>query len=345
MDFTSYLFNTLLEENDTKFTEAIFRCIIIISQQENIANSIPANVIEKLNEYKNDEKLAKLSQQIINIQNPNSDFRSSLTKKWPIINAETLDPLLERTITNRFFSNVYTPISSSRSKSNDTRIVHSVLKQSKGEDISRSSHTSKVSSVDRSLADNSFQPNVLESHPRELIRRGLRSAMKRPDISLTMNNIAISFNPYKTGKMGSISPIKKPQFMTNYSPHKIRRTSKPSNELHIINTGEYKEAKEQLYESFMNTNLLDKSSIESKMARNLLDLREIEAEGLRKGTGCTTIKGLANWYGSSKDYAKSYSSILYGVVSIQKTDKIIGLLHLIATENLGLIVNNPNIIN
>ena len=69
MDFASYLFNTLLEKNDIKFTEAILRCIIAISQQEDITNSIPAYVIEKLNEYKNAAKIGKLYNQIIYIQN------------------------------------------------------------------------------------------------------------------------------------------------------------------------------------------------------------------------------------------------------------------------------------
>ncbi len=67
-----------------------------------------------------------------------------------------------------------------------------------------------------------------------------------------------------------------------------------------ISLAQYRGQEEALFDKYMDTELTDKSNPESKAARNLLGLGMIEATGVKKSTGCNTLRDLVEWYSSAQ---------------------------------------------
>jgi len=161
--------------------------------------------------------------------------------------------------------------------------------------------------------------------PKESIRRGLRSTLQKP-ISTLGESMEI--------------PLRRAKFKTDYN---VENEKLPSlKDVHKIDIEEYLGQEDKLYEEFMEISLVDKD--EGKIVRNLLGLGLIEANGLKKSTGCNTFKELVEWYSNANDYSKVFSIILYGVISIKKAEKLLSLIHIIASKKLKYAINNPNII-
>jgi hypothetical protein len=110
-----------------------------------------------------------------------------------------------------------------------------------------------------------------------------------------------------------------------------------------ISVGQYAGCEDILFNNFMDVNLCDSKVTESKVARNLLGVGQIEMGGLKRATNLNTVRELVEWYSTTNDFIKVYSLILYGVVSSKKADKLLCILHLLATKKLKYKVHNPYI--
>jgi hypothetical protein len=106
-----------------------------------------------------------------------------------------------------------------------------------------------------------------------------------------------------------------------------------------INTGEYAGNEDRLYENYMDVDIGNKRTIEGKQARNLLGLGIIEVTGLRKVTGCNTLRKLVEWYVSASNPLRTYSLVLYALASTKRTEKFLSTVHLIGTRKMGYKVN------
>jgi len=110
-----------------------------------------------------------------------------------------------------------------------------------------------------------------------------------------------------------------------------------------IDVRQYAGHEDLLYAKYMDIDIADKVSNDSKMVRNLLGIGGMEAGALKKATEKNTLRELIDWYSSTKDYIKLYSILLYGIMSSKRADKIMCILHLIATQKLQHKIYNPYI--
>jgi len=110
--------------------------------------------------------------------------------------------------------------------------------------------------------------------------------------------------------------------------------------LNPINTGEYAGNEDRLYENYMDVDISNKKVTEGKQARNLLGLGMIEVTGLRKVTGCNTLRKLVEWYVTANSPLRTYSLVLYALASTKRTEKFLSIVHLIGTRKMGYKVNN-----
>eukprot|EP00826_Nyctotherus_ovalis_P009206 TRINITY_DN12424_c0_g2_i1.p1 TRINITY_DN12424_c0_g2~~TRINITY_DN12424_c0_g2_i1.p1 ORF type:complete len:361 (-),score=38.27 TRINITY_DN12424_c0_g2_i1:91-1173(-) len=110
-----------------------------------------------------------------------------------------------------------------------------------------------------------------------------------------------------------------------------------------IDASQYAGHEDLLYAKYMDTDYTDKTSPDSKAVRNVLGIGSIEASGLKKSTEKHTLRQLVDWYVAAKDFAKFFSVLLYGIISSKRAEKIMCILHLIATQKLNRRVYNPYI--
>jgi len=234
-------------------------------------------------------------------------------------------------------------------------------------------HKYSPSSTENFNIQHNSTPKIDYTLPKVEVRRGLKSAVKRQMNTTTItepqnasfiqnaNIMNTSFTSNANANQNKMSiiqtPTKKVRFnTTDYNNQAenttyIEKTDKMMIKLpqigiipQKIKIEQYRGQEDPIFDKFMDTNLLDKTLTESKLARNLLGIGVIEATGLKKATGCATIKGMVGWYSSSLDFVKAHSMILYGVISAQRAEKIMAILHLLATKKMGYQIRNPNII-
>eukprot|EP00826_Nyctotherus_ovalis_P062695 TRINITY_DN9119_c0_g1_i8.p1 TRINITY_DN9119_c0_g1~~TRINITY_DN9119_c0_g1_i8.p1 ORF type:complete len:313 (+),score=58.56 TRINITY_DN9119_c0_g1_i8:544-1482(+) len=307
-DIVSALSGVVRTVHDESVVNAALKLFIAISQQYVI--DFPKDIIQKI---KNLE--GKVAQELVKAIASGPDIEA--TKKWPLIDMKEAELLLK--------ANSDTAASNSRSKpalpERSTAKPVSVLR--------RDAAPVDLSSVE--VKDVPIQFNPCQAESREFIRRGLKATLRRPISTLgdSVNNSSME------------TPLRRAKFRTDYNAQNPKLPL--LKETHKIDTDQYSGQEEKLFAHFMEQSLTDKDTSESKMVRNMLGLGMIEATGVKKATGCGTLKELVEWYVASSEWSKVFSTVLYGVISVKKAEKLVALMHLIATKKLHYEINNPNI--
>jgi len=136
--------------------------------------------------------------------------------------------------------------------------------------------------------------------------------------------------------------IKVEEHKTNCDSPKIAAAAVPTVKIvKKFNPNIYIASVDKILKKYMDTNITDKKTVEGKAARNLLGLGMIEVNGIKKVTGCSSIRKLVEWYVSANDHLRTYSLLLYGISSTKYTEKFISIIHLLATKRMNYKVNNP----
>lgn len=327
-----YLFEILMTTKDKEFTEIALKTILTLAQWARIADFGEPLVISRLKALKNEgEAIETLAQRVLAAFD--SNLKPSPTKRWPELNLAALEPLLVVSSPEAFVKSGGVYAASSK------RVLQPSFNESNNMEMAEKGQH-------ESPAINYYQTK--ERQPNEYIRRGYKANVSLHPLNARgqMSSTANEYNGVK-----NITPLKKPKCTTDYSANRLETTSgKVLNlpllsEVHTFDPREHAESAEQVYEKYMDTDLTEKLLSEGKIARKMLGLGVIEAAGVKRATGCGNVRRLVEWYVSAKDYTKAYSLILYGVITMKKADKVMSLLHLIATMKMGYSVRNPHVVN
>lgn len=110
-----------------------------------------------------------------------------------------------------------------------------------------------------------------------------------------------------------------------------------------IDVSQYAGHEDLLCAKYMDTDYTDNTSGDSKAVRNILGIGSIEASGLKKSTEKHTLRQLVDWYVAAKDFGQLFSVLLYGIISSKRAERIMCILHLLATQKFNHRVSNPYI--
>eukprot|EP00826_Nyctotherus_ovalis_P011492 TRINITY_DN1298_c0_g3_i1.p1 TRINITY_DN1298_c0_g3~~TRINITY_DN1298_c0_g3_i1.p1 ORF type:complete len:349 (+),score=53.18 TRINITY_DN1298_c0_g3_i1:1385-2431(+) len=336
-----YLLEILMTNKDREFIEITLKTILTLTQWTRIADFNEPLVISKLKALKNeDELVGNLAQRVLAAFDSNP--KPSPTRRWPELNLAALEPLLVVNFPEPFAKPGEAVFSAKPERlyaASSKRVLQPSSNESNNVEIAGKGQY-------ESPAINYYRTK--ECHPNEYIRRGYKANISLHPLNAQgqMSSTANEYNGIRNA-----TPLKKPKFTTDYSANRLETTSGRAlnlpllSEVHTFDPKEYAEPVEQIYEKYMDTDLTEKLLSEGKIARKMLGLGVIEAAGVKRATGCGSVRKLVEWYASAKDYTKAYSLILYGVITMKKADKVMSILHLIVTMKMGYAVRNPHVVN
>lgn len=286
--------------------------------------------------------------------------RADIVKKWARPNTEAVEKLFKLNLPEILFRNKCTEEASNAfTGANTSKKVENAANNSYSSGISRNIVLHKASMASNTVEKNNTSNinNSASKKERSPQMKEAKAPSNAADSSSGKKSAKSFFTPERkqinlfnhksnikeTGNYRLINP-----YLQQKSSSKEKNNSRFELRLPLlsesrkISAQQYAGSEDLLYDSFMDTNLADSGRTESKLARNLLGVGQIEMGGLRRATGLNTVRELVEWY-SADEFVKVYSLVLYGVVSSKKAEKIICILHLIATRKMKYNIRNPYI--